>query len=59
MTSQEAQLLRDRWRLMEDPPCEHPLSDVEYAEDGEATGNYVCTVCGMVVRARMSRHISR
>jgi len=58
MTNIEAQCLRDRWRLSGTAPCEHPLADIEYDTE-QPTGNYVCTICGMIVRARAASRIWR
>ena len=59
MTAIEAQFLRDRWRVSGHTPCEHPLADIEYDDTEHITGNYVCTICGMIVRVRAIRRIAR
>jgi hypothetical protein len=57
MKQKQARRLRESWG---DTPCEHPALAREYDDEGERTGDYLCTQCGRTLtfqeRAEWQKH---
>jgi hypothetical protein len=50
MTITQAAELRVKWQQRVDPlPCEHLNLEMEWSDNGYATGSYNCIVCGEAV----------
>lgn len=52
MKMHTAQRLRKAWKAEGNPPCDHPHIEEEQYDQGEPTGDYVCTTCGAYVDPR-------
>lgn len=50
MTESEAKQLREAWKKLGNPPCDHPALLLQQSEHGFLTGRYVCTKCGAVIK---------
>ena len=54
MQKKRASALQQAWG---DKPCDHPAFAKEY-DNGERTGNYVCTQCGTTVTFRQKAELT-
>jgi hypothetical protein len=46
MTSKQVAFTRARWRGQSVETCRHLWLELEFNDQGNSTGNYVCIVCG-------------
>jgi hypothetical protein len=53
MTFQQAACIRARWKGQSaQETCRHLTLELEFNDQGDSTGNYVCIVCGEPVAQR-------
>ena len=53
MRTKEAALIRAKWRGQSaSETCRHLTLELEFNDQGDSTGNYVCIVCGEPVSQR-------
>lgn len=52
MTSKQVAYIRARWRGQLVETCRHLSLELEFNDQGDSTGNYVCIVCGELVAQR-------
>jgi hypothetical protein len=52
MTSKQVAFIRARWRGQLVETCTHLSLELEFNDQGDPTGNYVCIVCGELVAQR-------
>jgi hypothetical protein len=52
MTPKQIAFIRARWRGQSVETCRHLSLELEFSDQGDSTGNYVCIVCGELVAQR-------
>ena len=52
MTSKQVAFIRARWSGQSVETCRHLSLELEFNDQGDSTGNYVCIVCGELAAQR-------